>query len=234
MSIIATAPGLQQALLHGRWWLLPLALPLLAPLLLLGRRQDSPAAANLLIACGMAGTLYVIAQGFLVIHRGWGFEFLNAWLGPLEVRQFGMGTGAALTLLAFLMLFAQGVAARGAVNGDRFVVGSITLIVALVAAFIFFPVARILTGAIQAPDGSLAPQVFLDRFVDTRIWGLDCVLGGTRCGSAWNTLFLAIMTGISTTTLGLAFALVVARTQLRGRWAAADADRSCRSSRRPS
>jgi iron(III) transport system permease protein len=207
-----TAPGLQQALLHRRWWLLPLALPLLAPLLLLGRRQDTPAAANLLIACGVAGTLYVLAQGFLVIHRGWGFDFLNAWLGPLEVRQFGMGTGAALTLLAFLMLFAQGVAARGAVNGDRFVVGSITLIVALVAAFIFFPVARILTGAIQAPDGSLAPQVFLDRFVDARIWGLGCVTGGTRCGVAWNTLALAIATGAGTTLLGLAFALVVTRT----------------------
>ncbi len=110
------------------------------------------------------------------------------------------------------MLLAQGIAARGAVNGDRFVVGSITLIVALVLAFIFFPVARILSGALVGEDGGFAPLVFVERFVDPRIWGLGCLAGGPSCGVAWNTLALAITTGAATTLLGLAFALVVTRT----------------------
>lgn len=208
----ATAPGLQQALWHGRLWLLPLVIPLVLPLFLIGRRQDTPAAARLLIGAGAFGVAWLLLQGFLIIHRGWGFETLNVWFGPLEVRQFGMGGGAWLTLLAFLMLLAQGLAARGAVNGDRFVVGSITLIIALVAAFIFFPVARVLSGALQAPDGGLAPALFVQRFVDPRIWGLGCLAGGPRCGVAWNTLILALATGAGTTLLGLAFALVVTRT----------------------
>ncbi len=211
------APGLQQALLHGRWWLLPLAVPLALPLLLLGRRLDTPAAARLLIGCGLFGVVWLLGQGFLVIHRGWGFAILNAWFGELEVRQYGIGLGAALTLATFLMLFAQGLAARGWVNGDRFVVGSITAIVALVAAFIFFPVGRVLTGALQDPDGGLAPLLFVERFLDTRIWGLGCLTGGPSCGVAWNTLALAISAGTLTTLLGLAFALVVTRTGFRAK-----------------
>jgi iron(III) transport system permease protein len=206
------APGLQQALLHGRLWLLPLVLPLTLPVLLLGRRQDTPAATWLLLASGIAGVAWLLGQGFAVVHNGWGFAFLEAWFGPIEVRQYGIGAGAALTLLAFLMFIAQGLAARGAVNGDRFVVGAITLIVALVLAFIFFPVGRILTGALQSPDGGLALGIFIERFLDTRIWGLGCLSGGPACGVAWNTLALAITTGALTTLLGLAFALVVTRT----------------------
>jgi iron(III) transport system permease protein len=207
-----TAPGLQQALLHGRLWLLPVAVPLALPLLLLGRRQDTPAAARMLILCGALGVAYILAQGFLVIHDGWGIDALNRWPGPIDLRQYGIGAGASVTLLAFLMLLAQGIAARGAVNGDRFVVGSITLIVALVLAFIFFPVARILSGALQGEDGGVAPLLFVERFVDPRIWGLGCLGGGPSCGVAWNTLALAITTGAATTLLGLAFALVVTRT----------------------
>src|SRR6185503_10605034 len=44
-----------------------------------------------------------------------------------------------------------------------------------------------------------------------KIWRLDCLTGGS-CGVGWNTLVLAILTGTTTTTLGLAFALVATRT----------------------
>ncbi|HEX2478981.1 MAG TPA: hypothetical protein VHK45_06845, partial [Geminicoccaceae bacterium] len=37
------APALLQALRHGKWWLAPIALPLLAPLALIGRRRSDPA-----------------------------------------------------------------------------------------------------------------------------------------------------------------------------------------------
>ena len=206
------APALAQAVLHGRWWLLPLALPLALPILLLGRRQDTPAAARLLILAGGIGLAWLALQGFAVIHSGWGFDILARTFGPLELSQSGMGAGAALTALALLMFTGLGIAARGAVGGDRFVVGAITLIVALVAVFIFFPVLRILAGALQDSDGSFAPGLFAARFIDPRIWGLGCVLEGSRCGVAWNTLALALFTGLTTTLLGLAFALVATRT----------------------
>src|SRR3546814_20568231 len=48
--------------------------------------------------------------------------------------------------------------------------------------------------------------------VDSRIWGLDCLVGAYSCGVAWNSLVLAILTGVSTTVLGLAFALIATRT----------------------
>src|SRR4029450_1372803 len=47
------------------------------------------------------------------------------------------------------------------------------------------------------------------------IWGLRCLVGGGRCGVAWNTLFLALACGVGTTALGLAFALVATRTGFR-------------------
>src|SRR3546814_16980632 len=47
---------------------------------------------------------------------------------------------------------------------------------------------------------------------DSRIWGLDCLVGAYSCGVAWNSLVLAILTGVSTTVLGLAFALIATRT----------------------
>ena len=71
-------------------------------------------------------------RGFAIGIDGWEYGFLESWFGPLETRQFGMGYGALLVAASFLFLLAQGLAARGAVNGDSFVVGSIGLIVAVV------------------------------------------------------------------------------------------------------
>ncbi|HHS89628.1 MAG TPA: iron ABC transporter permease, partial [Rhodobacteraceae bacterium] len=56
--------------------------------------------------------------------------------------------------------------------------------------------------------------IFLSKLFDDRIWGLGC-LAGSRCGVAWNSLFLAIAVGAITTALGLAFALVVTRSGFR-------------------
>ena len=46
-----------------------------------------------------------------------------------------------LTATAFLFLITLGIAARGAVGGDVFVVGAIGFVVALVALFVFMPIA---------------------------------------------------------------------------------------------
>ena len=56
---------------------------------------------------------------------------------------------------------------------------------------------------------------FVAKFFDRSVWGLDCVTSNLRCGVAWNTLFLAVLVGIGTTALGLAFALIATRTNMR-------------------
>lgn len=45
------------------------------------------------------------------------------------------------------------------------------------------------------------------------MWGLGCLVSSVGCGVAWNTLFLGIVVGAGTTGLGLAFALIVTRTE---------------------
>ena len=108
--------------------------------------------------------------------------------GPLDQRQFGMGYGGLLVCAAFLFLLTRGIAARGAINGDVFVVGSIGLIVALVAAFIFFPVTEILLSAVKDNAGAYAPASFAAKLLDRKIWGLACLYSRVSCGVAWNSL----------------------------------------------
>ncbi|MEN8196201.1 MAG: iron ABC transporter permease [Pseudomonadota bacterium] len=211
------APGLLQSTLHGKLWLAPVALPLLAPLAVLGRQRSDPILANVLIAAGVAGLAYLALQGFAIGIRGWEYAWVEAMLGPLEDRQFGMGYGALMVSATFLFLLTQGLAARGAVDGDGFVVGAIGLVIAMVAAFIFFPVSRILASALRDDSGVYSLGVFFDKFTDRSIWGIDCISGALTCGAAWNSLVLAVSTAAGTTLLGLAFALIATRTRFRAK-----------------
>ncbi len=195
-------------------WLTPMFLGLLLPLLALGRRKTDPIYAKLLIAAGAIGFGWLILQGFTIGIRGWNFEWAKALFGELGDRQFGMGYGALICASAFLFLFTQGIAARGAINGDVFVVSAIGGVVVIVTAFVFFPIAKMLTAAFITEDGGYSAGVFASKFFDDRLWGLGCLSGG-RCGVAWNSLFLAVLVGLITTVLGLIFALVVTRSGFR-------------------
>jgi iron(III) transport system permease protein len=189
----AFAPALVQAFLHGRLWLLPVGVFVLAPLGALGVRSQGVRAAVLLVAGG-GGISWVVLQGFAV------------------GGQPGMGIGALVVVTALLMLFCIGLASKGFFNGDRFVAGGIGVVIALVVVFVFFPVARILVAAVQDNSGALAPGEFWAKFSSREIWGLDCLTSAIGCGVAWNTLFLGLLVGTSTTALGLTFALVATRT----------------------
>ena len=48
-----------------------------------------------------------------------------------------------------------------------------------------------------------------------RVWGLGCLAGGVRCGVAWNTLMLALLTAAGTTLLGTLIALMAERGSRR-------------------
>ncbi|NND43172.1 MAG: iron ABC transporter permease, partial [Silicimonas sp.] len=195
-------------------WLAPMLIALILPVFALGRPKSDPLFSRLLILSGAIGFGWLIAQGFGIGIRGFAFDWLKALFGELGDRQFGMGYGAMICASAFLFLFTQGIAARGAVNGDVFVVSAIGGVIVIVTAFVFFPIAKMLFAAFITEDGAYSISVFFSKFFDDRLWGLGC-LRGARCGAAWNSLFLAIAVGFITTVLGLAFALVVTRSGFR-------------------
>jgi iron(III) transport system permease protein len=209
------APALFLALQGQKLWLAPLGLMLAAPLLLWGRKRSDPLFAPAMIAIGAAGLFWFFFQGFGIGLRGFQWGWLTATFGELDDRQFGMGYGALLVSGGFLFMLTLGIAARGAIGGDEFVVGSIGFVVAVVAVFIFMPILQMLGSALVTEDGTYSLAVFLGKFFSREIWGIDCVTGGTRCGVAWNSLLLAVLVGVLTTLLGLVFALMVTRTGFR-------------------
>jgi iron(III) transport system permease protein len=195
-------------------WLAPLIVPLFAPLLVLKKRKTDPIYAKVLILAGAVGFAWLIIQGFAIGIRGWNFGWAQTLFGDLNDRQYGMGYGGLFVASAFLFIFTQGIAARGAINGDVFVVSSIGGVVVIVTVFVFFPIAKMLTAAFITEGGGYSIAVFASKFFDDRLWGLGCLSGG-RCGVAWNSLFLAVLVGLITTVLGLVFALVVTRSGFR-------------------
>ena len=209
------APALFLLMQGEKLWLAPLVIGLALPLFALAVPKSAPRFGGLLIAAGAFGFAWLVAQGFGIGLRGFQFDWLNALFGPLDDRQYGMGYGALLVATAFLFFFTQGIAARGAVNGDVFVVSAIGFVVAIVAVFVFFPILSMLLSAVRAEDGTFSPGVFVAKFFDNRIWGASCFTLSGRCGAAWNSLILAVFVGVVTTVLGLCFALVVTRTGFR-------------------
>lgn len=211
------APALFLVLQGQKLWLAPIGLALLVPLLLWGRPKTDPWFARILLLAGGLGLAWLLAQGFGIGLKGWRFGWLNEMFGPLGDRQFGMGYGALLVAAAFLFLFTFGLAARGVIGGDVFVVGSVGFVVATVALFVFLPIVQMLANALITQDGGYSLRAFFDKMFSERLWTLGCLAGGPRCGVAWNSLFLAVMVGVISTLLGLAFALVATRTGFRYR-----------------
>ncbi|MDJ1159659.1 iron ABC transporter permease [Chelatococcus sp. SYSU_G07232] len=211
----AAAPGLVLALSGRAWWLLPLLLPLAVAAWPLAGRHGREEGGWWLVAAGALGLALLAIQGFAVGLEGWNAAWLRELLGAPGPQQRGMGFGAALLALASLMTLCHGLAARGWCRGDAFVVSAIGLIVALITVFVFLPVLTILVSAFQDNAGRFAPGEFFAKFIDRSVWGLDCLTSDLRCGVAWNTLFLAVVVGVGTTVLGLAFALIATRTAFR-------------------
>jgi len=207
-----TAPAAFLLAMGEKIWLAPVIFFLGLPLLALGRRKTDPVFAKILLIAGIGGLTYLTVQGFAIGIRGWNGQWLVDMFGTLGDRQFGLGYGAGMAALAFLFFFTLGLAARGAIKGDVFVVSAIGFVVAIVAIFIFFPILQMLSGALRGDDGTYSVLLFLEKFTDKKIWGLGCVTENVRCGVAWNSLFLAVTVGAGSTALGLAFALVVTRS----------------------
>jgi iron(III) transport system permease protein len=206
--------GLLQATVYGRPWLwlglAGLAVAAVGACLQPGRRQGA-----VLLAGGGLGLLALLASGFLIGARGWAFESLTASLGELGARQPGIGWGGFVALAALMMLAAFGLARCGCFKGDLFVSAAVVACGSLLALFILFPVLKALSSAFLAEDGQFAVGAIVERVANERNFGLGCLAGGQRCGVAWNTLFLGLMTGAATTLLGTLMALMAERTSSR-------------------
>lgn len=204
--------ALAQVVVHGRPWLAPPLLGLLACLVLSVLPMPRERRGTALLVAAALGIAAYAAQALAIGLRGWTADWLTALLGDLDGRQFGIGAGGTVVAIALLSLLAIGLALRGAFGGDAFVAGAVTAVAASIVLFTAWPVLRILLQAFQDGDGGLAPGLLATRLATEKIWSLRCLAGGGRCGVAWNTLFLALACGAGTTALGLAFALIVTRT----------------------
>ncbi|WP_062014545.1 iron ABC transporter permease [Aureimonas sp. AU4] len=206
------APGLAQIGLRRAFWLVPLALALAAVVALRFARPGERRGAWLALA-GAAGLLFLVVEGLAVGYGGWNWSGWETLFGPLDDGQPPFGAGAFALALAFLLILSFGLAERGRLRGDAFVLSAIALVVALVAAFVLYPLASLFAGAFQALDGSFDASSFVSNIRDPSIWSLACLAGSGACGLAWRTVTLALATGLGTTVLGLAFALVATRTR---------------------
>jgi iron(III) transport system permease protein len=174
------APAAVLIAMGQKLWLAPMLLALAAPLLVLGRRKTDPLYARVLVLSGAFGFSWLVAQGLGIGLRGFTAEWLTALFGPLEDRQFGMGYGAMITASSFLFLFTQGIAARGAVNGDVFVTGAIGGVIAVVSVFVFYPILIMMMAAFATDEGGYSVLGFFPKLFDDRIWSL----GACRVGAA--------------------------------------------------
>ena len=209
LSADDSASGLRgAAMLHKPWlWTAFVALALCA-----GASFVRGSLRGRLAGIGAAVGLFgILASGFSIGINGWSFAWMNAAFGALAAGQQGIGLGGALTLLALLMLLGCGLAGTGRFRGDAFVAGSVVLCAALLLLFVALPVAVALAGAFLDDAGRFSLAAIAERLGHERTWGLSCVAGGVRCGVAWNTLFLALLTAFGTTVLGTMLALVAER-----------------------
>jgi iron(III) transport system permease protein len=202
--------------LSGAWWLLPVGLAMLGALgvQLLVASPVPRAKATLAIAA--SGLVWSALQGLAIVRAG--PRVLEGILtgDTIAAGQAGMGFGAGVCIAALLFVFTVSMSQTGKGRGDAFVVSIIGLIVALVGVFVFYPVMHILVRAFAVPDG-YSLTAFFPRFFSSDLWGLRCLVTDRSCGVAMNSLFLATMTGVGTTVLGLSFALIFTRTDFRAK-----------------
>ena len=206
-----TANGIVQALVHHRKWLL---LGLIGLVIAAAGLSMPPGKAqgNWLLTGGLVGFLGLLISAFAIGSKGWSFAFLSTQFGELALTQFGIGIGAFVALLSLVMLTAFGLARKGFFKGDLFIAAAVLGCSVMLVLFIAFPVSKALYGAFLTEEGRWSITAVFSRIGNERVWGLSCLSGGVRCGVAWNTLFLALLTATGTTVLGTMMALMAERS----------------------
>ncbi|ODT58315.1 MULTISPECIES: iron ABC transporter permease [Paracoccus] len=205
--------ALTQAL-EGRAWLMPLIAIGGGLALLSAMARDwriHPAGAVLV----GAGLVWLILQGFAIGLRGPAIAGLEALFPTSALGQPGFGWGAWIAGIALIGALADLLAGRGFCRGERFAALSIIGIVAALSLFVFFPILRLVATAFVAADGTVSLAPFAARLTAPDLWALGCLTGAGRCGVVINSVILGVLSATLATALGLALALLVARTDFR-------------------
>ncbi len=202
--------GLMQTFAFKRIWLV-CGLVALALAAIGASMQPNKQQGTVLFVAGLLGVVGIFLSGFSIGAKGWSFEWLNQSFGELSVAQFGIGWGGFLALSSLVVIMAFGVARRGYFKGDMFIAAAVVACGLMLALFILFPVLKTLSSAFKAEDGNWSLIALWERIASERNFGLSCLAGGQRCGVAWNTLFLGLMTATSTVVLATLMALMSER-----------------------
>ena len=199
--------------LGGRGWLWPmiLAVFLLAAVSMTRDWQRS----NLALGLTLTAMALYLWQGFAVGLRGPSFDWIAGVFPRAADGQTGLGWGGYMTGIALIGLLSDLVAARGFCRGERFAALCVTAIVALLTAFVFYPIVKLGLAAFIDTEGNLALGTFWARLTASELWGLACFVGAGRCGVVVNTVVLGVLSATLATALGLALALLVNRTDFR-------------------
>lgn len=200
--------------LADRPWLLPVVglTFSLAALALIARDWRRHA---LLVPLVIATTVALLLQAFGIGLNGPVLPALGTLFPTAASGQTGLGLGGFLAGFALLGLLSDGLAARGFCRGERFASACVIVIVALLTLFVFFPILKLGAAAFTDETGALAFGRFVERITAPNLWGLACFTSRQSCGVVINTLQLGILSATFATALGLALALLVARTDFR-------------------
>jgi iron(III) transport system permease protein len=210
----SVANGLTQAAIHGRYWLWTGVVGLLVAgfgaVLPAGRRQGFA-----LVAGALIGLVGLVASGYSIGAMGWNYPWLERLFGPVALGQYGIGWGGFVVLVSLVMLLGAGLARLGYFKRDVFVAAAVIGCAALLATFVVVPVTKSLLAGFYDDAANFSLQSLADRIFTERIWGLGCLAEAGRCGVAWNTLYLALLTAAGTTVLGTMIALMAERGSRR-------------------
>jgi iron(III) transport system permease protein len=199
--------------LAGRGWLWPMilaGLALAALSMTRGWQRSNVTLGLVLVASGL-----LLWQGFAIGLRGPSAHWIAEVFPRASEGQRGLGWGGYMAAVALIGLLSDLVAARGFCRGERFAAFCVTAIVALLTAFVFYPILRLGLAAFIDTEGALALGVFWARLSAPELWGLRCFTGAGRCGVVVNTVVLGVLSATLATALGLALALLVNRTDFR-------------------
>jgi iron(III) transport system permease protein len=200
--------------LAGRVWLLPLVVLAVALAWLAIAVHDWRSKALSAALVG-AALVWLFVQGFGIGLRSPALPGIELLFPQAAAGQPGFGWGAWIAGIALLGALAEVVAARGFCRGERFPAFAVVAIVMALMLFVFFPILKLMSAAFVAPDGTLSVQPFVARITAADLWSLGCMTGVGRCGVVINSLVLGILSAALATALGLALALLVARTDFR-------------------
>ena len=130
---------------------------------------------------------------------------LTLWLTwAVAVKPYAFGPGAILALAVCLLALAYGLSRAGYIRADTFVAASILALAFFICLFILYPLFSILRQSVMDARG-LRPGLLLETL--GRYTALTRVVR--------NSLGLAIFVGLTSTLIGLAFALAAARSRSR-------------------